>query len=85
MHWRDSGRVVKFFKVDGRVAIGLVIWIIHWSWVTFSLAVGLMIFFGILERFDYTLPNAARKLRILLIGKKKYVKNKIKERKYRSG
>ena len=83
--WRDSGKPVRFFGVDGRAASGLVLVLLHLSLFTLGLSVFLMVAFSVLERFDYTLPNAARKLRVVISGKKKRAKNPLVGRKYRSG
>lgn len=83
--WRDTGKTVRFFGVDGRVAIGLVLVLVHISLWTLGISVGLMLVFTLLERFDYTLPNAARKLRVMISGRKKWARNPISARPYRSG
>jgi intracellular multiplication protein IcmT len=67
--WRESGRTVRFFIFDGRSAAALVIWFAHWSWWTFYIAVGTLVFFAALERFNYTLPVARRKAMVLMLGK----------------
>lgn len=54
--------------VDGRAAFLLMLMIYHISWWTFSLAVGGIIVLVLLERKGYTIPNALRRLRVLLIG-----------------
>lgn len=83
--WRNSGKPVRFFGVDGRAAVGLVIVLFHISVVTLSISIFLMVAFAALERFDYTLPNAARKFRVMVSGRKKRAKNPILLRRYRSG
>lgn len=67
--WRDTGRQVRFMGVvDGRAAFLLMLMIYHISWWTFSLAIGGIIVLVLLERKGYTIPNALRRLRVLLIG-----------------
>ena len=70
--WRDSGKTIRFLGVDGRAALGLLLVLLHISLLTFGIAMGLVIFFSILERFDYTLPNAYRKARCFIAGKKRF-------------
>lgn len=82
--WRDSGKPVRFFGVDGRAAVGLVLVLLHISVVTLAISISLMVIFSTLERFDYTLPNAARKFRVMISGRKKRAKNPVLLRKYRS-
>lgn len=83
--WRDSGRPVRFFGVDGRAAAALLLVLVHISLVTLGVAVGVILFFSLLERFDYTLPNAARKLRVMISGRRKRSRPLLSLRRYRSG
>lgn len=82
--WRDTGKTVRFFGVDGRVAVGFVLVLVHISLWTFGLSLLLMVLFGLLERFDYSLPNAARKLRVMIGGRVKRSKMPTHKRRYRS-
>lgn len=82
--WRDTGKTVRFFGVDGRAASGLVLVLLHLSFTTLIISALLMVVFSTLERFDYTLPNAARKLRIIISGKKKRAVHPFLRRRYRS-
>lgn len=82
--WRDSGRPVRFFGVDGRAAAGLLLVLIHISLITLIVSFTVILCFALLERFDYTLPNAARKLRVMVSGRKKRAKSLVSLRRYRS-
>jgi hypothetical protein len=82
--WRDSGKPVRFFGVDGRAAVGLLIVLLHISIVTLSISILLMVIFSTLERFDYTLPNAGRKFRVMISGRKKKARHPLLLRRYRS-
>lgn len=82
--WRDTGKTVRFFGVDGRATAGLALALLHISSTTLTISFVLIVFFALLERFDYTIPNAARKLRILISGKKKRSKPLSLQRKYRT-
>ncbi len=66
--WRDTGKKVRFFGFDGRATIGILVFIFHPSWFTFYTFLGIFLAFGILERFNYTIPNAFRKSRSFLAG-----------------
>ena len=70
--WRDSGRPVKLVFIDGRAAWALVLLLLHWSMTTLLIT---LIVFGVLaiieQTFRYTLPNARRKLRVLIWGNTK--------------
>lgn len=83
--WRDSGKPVRFLGVDGRVAIGLVLVLAHISLWTIGISVTLMVAFVALEKFDYTLPNAGRKARIMLTGRVRWGRDPVSRRRYRSG
>ncbi len=69
--WRDSGKAVKFFGIDGRLVFFLVIFIFHFSYFTLGLFLSAVVFFGILERMGYTLPNALRRSNVLISGNRK--------------
>ena len=71
MEWRDSGRRLTFFGVDGRVTGFLILVLYHprlWTFGLMLLCVCVLIF---LERKGYNLPNAMRKVRVFLTGNKK--------------
>lgn len=82
--WRDNGRPIRFFGVDGRAAISILLVLAHISLVTIVLAALILVVFTGLERFDYTIPNALRKLRSLLAGKRRYATPKFRRRMYRN-
>ena len=67
-HWRDSARSARFFMIDARAAFPLVFFLLHIRWWTFFVAVGAMMFFGLLERYGFTLPVFWRWLRSFLAG-----------------
>jgi len=69
--WRNTGKTVRFFMVDGRAMVFLLLAIYHISYWTAGLCVLGIALLTLLENKGYTLPNAARKLQILIIGKKK--------------
>ena len=71
-HWRDSARNPRFFFVDARAALFILLWLVHIRLWTFLLAIGALIIFGIMEYFNYTMPVALRVMHGLLFGKKKY-------------
>lgn len=67
--WRDSARYPRFFVIDANAALPLVVFFVHIRWWTFILAVFAIVFFGILERFKFTLPIFFRWLRSTLAGR----------------
>ena len=67
--WRDTGRQIRFMGiVDGRAAFLLLMMMYHISWWTFGLAIAGITGLVLLERKGYTIPNAFRRLRVLLTG-----------------
>jgi intracellular multiplication protein IcmT len=68
-YWRDSARTPRFFMVDALAALPLVLLLLHIRLWTFYIAIGTMIFFSILERFNFTVPVFLRWFRSTLAGK----------------
>lgn len=69
--WRDTGRSLRFFGVDGRALFLLFILIYHprlWTLVLFGLGLASLV---LLERMGYTVPNALRRLRVLVVGRRR--------------
>lgn len=67
-YWRDSARTPRFFVVDAYAAFPLVLFLLHIRWWTFYLAIATMIFFSIIERFNFTVPVFMRWARCQLAG-----------------
>ncbi|MES2212280.1 MAG: IcmT/TraK family protein [Pseudomonadota bacterium] len=67
-HWRNSARRPKLWIIDAYAAFPLLLFLLHIRWWTFTLALGTMLFFGILERFGFTLPIFRRFLRATIAG-----------------
>ena len=82
--WRDSGKAIRFLGVDGRAAIGLLLVLLHISLITVACSFLVVVFFSVLERFEYTLPNALRKARSFLAGKKRHTHDRHLRRKLRN-
>lgn len=66
--WRDSARQPRFFMVDALAALPLVLFLLHIRLWTLYVAIATMIFFAILERFNFTVPVFMRWLRSTLAG-----------------
>lgn len=66
--WRDSARTPRFFIVDATASFPLVIFLLHIRLWTFSLACGAILFFMVLERFEFTVPVFLRWIRSFLAG-----------------
>jgi hypothetical protein len=69
--WRDSGRMVLVGPFDGRLTIFLVLLLLFPGLKMLGLSLFAMLFFYILQYMGYTLPNAYRKILIVISGKTK--------------
>lgn len=67
-HWRDSARSPRFFLVDARAAFPIFIFLMHIRVWTGVLVLVSAVFFGILERYGFTVPVFLRWLRSFLAG-----------------
>lgn len=72
--WRDSARSPRFFMVDAYAALPLVLFLLHIRAWTFYLALTAIVFFAILERFNFTVPVFFRWLRSTIAGRVKVAK-----------
>jgi intracellular multiplication protein IcmT len=70
-HWRDSARNVRFWMVDSRAAFPLLIFLLHIRLWTFILAIVAMTFFGVLERYGFTVAVFLRFIRSFIAGPRK--------------
>lgn len=69
--WRDSARTPRFFFVDAYSVLPLVVFLVHIRLWTFVVSLLTMVFFAVLERFNFTVPVFMRWLRSSLAGKVK--------------
>lgn len=67
-HWRDSARSARFFVVDARAAFPIFIFLMHIRVWTGVIVIISAIFFGILERYGFTVPVFLRWLKNVLAG-----------------
>lgn len=69
--WRETGRQVKVGPLDGRLMSFVVLLMLFPSYILLGLTLGAMSFFYALEYIGYTLPNAFRKIGVILAGKRR--------------
>ncbi len=69
--WRETGRQVKVGPLDGRLMIFVVLLMLSPSVKLLLVTFAAMAFFYVLEYMGYTLPNALRKISVLVSGRKK--------------
>jgi intracellular multiplication protein IcmT len=70
-HWRDSARTPRFFLIDARAAFPLLLFLMHIRLWSFILALLAMAFFGLLERYGFSVTVFLRWLRTVLAGSRK--------------
>lgn len=68
-YWFHSAKPVKFFIVDYRVSIFLVIFLLHMRFYTFILLILIFVVLLILEMNKLSVVNAFKRLRTILAGK----------------
>lgn len=73
-HWRDSARTTRFWIVDYRASLMLVLFLLHIRLWTFMLAITAILFFAALERYGFTVPVFMRWFRSKLAGPRKISK-----------
>lgn len=73
-HWRDSGRIPRFFGIDARSTFPLLFFLVHIKLWTFLVAVIITVFFGLIERYGYSAIVFVRMFRSLLAGRRKLAK-----------
>lgn len=69
--WRESGRNLTFFGIDGRAMFLILLVLYRPRLWTLGVAVLGMVLLILLERQGYTIPNAMRRLRVLFTGPNK--------------
>lgn len=70
-HWRDSARTAKFFFIDAKAAFPIFLFLMHIRLWTFIIAVAIMVFFTLLNRFGYSVEVFFRIFRSFLSGPRK--------------
>lgn len=71
VNWRDSGRALRAFGVDGRIVFLLLLFLFRIRWWTFWLLIITAIVLFVFDRMGYTIPNALRRIRVLLTAPRK--------------
>lgn len=70
-HWRDSARTVRLWFIDFRACFPLMLLLLHIRLWTFILAVGATLFFGLIERYGFSVGVFLRWFRSYLAGPRK--------------
>ena len=68
LHWRDTGRALRFFFFDARVLAALLIWAVHMCVESLIIALLGMCFFAALELFGVSFKASLRLAKNALLG-----------------
>jgi intracellular multiplication protein IcmT len=71
IHWRNTQKPVRFFILDARAFLAVLLFLVHMRLWTFILAITVMIIFLILERRGLTFAASLRAMRSWLIGERR--------------
>ena len=66
--WRETGRALTFFGLDGRAMFLLLLVLYRPRWWTLAVAIIGMGVLIAMQRQGYTIPNAIRRARVFLTG-----------------
>jgi intracellular multiplication protein IcmT len=73
-HWRDSARRAKFFIVDANIIWPLLIFLISMGVRTGILLGSSLVFFLLMEKFNFTLKKVYRYCFVIIVGHIRYRK-----------
>ena len=69
--WRETGRTPKFFLWDWRLVLSFVlIYIAPFNIKTYTIILTIFVFFFLLNRKGYNIPNFFRSIQRMMIGEK---------------
>jgi len=72
-HWRDSGRTPKFYLIDARGALPILLVVLHIKLWTLGLMALVVLFLIGLEYYRMPIPVFLRVVRNALVGKRKVI------------
>lgn len=81
--WRECGRQVKVGPLDGRLMLFFVLLMLFPSMVLLAITLLALAFFYVLDYMGYTLPNALRKIKVVIAGKHRMGVHYWRQRKFR--
>jgi intracellular multiplication protein IcmT len=68
IHWRNTMKPTRFFVLDARAFMAILLFLVHARLWTFVLAIVVMIIFWLLERRGLTFEASLRTFRSWLVG-----------------
>ena len=66
--WRNTGQPVRVFMLDARACLPILLFMVHWAWWTFYVAIIGTAFFSAISFLGLTLPAMFRLARRFLVG-----------------
>lgn len=81
--YRETGRQIKVGPLDGRLMLFVILLMLFPSMFLLYCWIAAMILFIYLDYIGYTLPNATRKIKVLIAGKKRYATHYWRQKKFR--
>lgn len=69
IHWRNTQKPARFFVLDARAFIAVLIFLLHARLWTFFLTIAIMILFWFLERRGLTFEASLRGFRSWILGR----------------
>mgnify|MGYP007063552740 CR=1 FL=1 len=70
-HWRDSSRIPRFFMIDARAALFVMLFLLHPRMWSGLLCLVILIILSILDYFKLPLPVTFRLIRSMISGSDK--------------
>jgi intracellular multiplication protein IcmT len=71
VHWRNTQKPARFFALDARAFVAILIFLLHARLWTFILALVVMLIFWVLERRGLTFEASLRAFRSWFLGVKR--------------
>jgi intracellular multiplication protein IcmT len=71
IHWRNTQKPVRFFILDARAFLAVLLFLVHMRLWTFVLAILVMLLFWIFERRGLTFASSLRALRCWVVSEKR--------------
>lgn len=69
IHWRNTQKPARFFAVDARAFVAILLFLLHARLWTFIAALTIMLLFWILERRGLTFESSLRAFRCWSLGR----------------
>lgn len=67
--WRDTALPAKIGPLDARAIFPLALWVFHWAWWTFYLAIICIVILYLVQRTGMSFIACIRSIRLLFVGK----------------